>query len=325
MLCLVCVLVSPKTFATELKAATARAFQQYVDLTEARIRGEVVRPNEFPQIDSLPETQKAAERARLLKGEIFIQSMATKEAGSPVEVPGGIVHHWLALVFIPGGTAEQALQLAQNYSRYAELYKPDIRNAKILGREGQHFRVYYRLYRHAVVTVAYNAEFDVDYFAPDSSGNYSRARSARIAEVENPGETNEREYPVGRDHGYLWRLNLIHALCSARRRRVRSSRISGAEPHHTCVFRLARKSVRSLHAAGIPETLSRDNTKSTFIHRIPCVYCGQARRHGDHHCLCSLTRSSLSAGLMGVGLVPMQEVGPGVSAGSHAVDSHSPF
>ena len=43
VLFLVCVLVSPKTFGTELKAATARAFQQYVDLTEARIRGEVAR------------------------------------------------------------------------------------------------------------------------------------------------------------------------------------------------------------------------------------------------------------------------------------------
>jgi hypothetical protein len=35
----------------------------------------------------------------------------------------------------------------------------------------------------------------------------SRIRSTRIAEVENPGLTNEREKPVGRDGGYLWRLN----------------------------------------------------------------------------------------------------------------------
>ena len=56
---LVCVLVSPNTLGTELKAATARAFQQYVDLTEARIRGEVARPSRFLQIDALPETQEA--------------------------------------------------------------------------------------------------------------------------------------------------------------------------------------------------------------------------------------------------------------------------
>jgi len=45
----------------------------------------------FLQIDALPETQEAEVRSRLLKGEIFIQSMATKEDRSPVEVRG-IVH-----------------------------------------------------------------------------------------------------------------------------------------------------------------------------------------------------------------------------------------
>jgi hypothetical protein len=205
---LVCVLVSPKTFGTELKAATARAFQQYVDLTETRIRGEVTGSNGFLQIDSLPEDQKEAARSRLLKGEIFVQSMATKEEGTPIQIPGGLVHHWLALAFIPGATAEQVLQLSQNYSKYAELYQPDIQNAKILSREDPHFRVSYRLYRHAVVTVFYNVEFDVDYFTPDNSRNYGLARSVRIAEVEHSGKSDEREYPVGKDHGYLWRLNL---------------------------------------------------------------------------------------------------------------------
>ena len=179
-----------------------------MDLTEARIRDEVADPNRFLQIDALPEAQEAEVRSRLIKGEIFIESMATKEDGAPIQIPGGLVHHWMALEFIPGGTAEQVLQLAQNYSRYAELYKPDIQEAKILGREGQNFHVYYQLYRHTIVTVVYNAEFDVDYFTPDSSSNYSLARCVRIAEVEHPGGADEREYPVGRDHGYLWRMNL---------------------------------------------------------------------------------------------------------------------
>jgi hypothetical protein len=94
LLSLVCVSASPKTFGTELKAATPRAFEQYVGLTEARIRDEVAGPNGFLQIDSLPETQKTAARPRLLNGEIFIQPMATKKDGTPIEVRGGLVHHW---------------------------------------------------------------------------------------------------------------------------------------------------------------------------------------------------------------------------------------
>ena len=35
----------------------------------------------------------------------------------------------------------------------------------------------------------------------------STIRSTRIAEVENPGTAAERELTIGRDGGYLWRLN----------------------------------------------------------------------------------------------------------------------
>jgi hypothetical protein len=34
-----------------------------------------------------------------------------------------------------------------------------------------------------------------------------QAYSTRIAEVENPDKPDERELPVGNDHGYLWRLD----------------------------------------------------------------------------------------------------------------------
>ena len=37
------------------------------------------------------------------------------------------------------------------------------------------------------------------------TGN-EQSYSTRIAEVENAGKSNERELPVGNDHGYIWRL-----------------------------------------------------------------------------------------------------------------------
>jgi hypothetical protein len=193
---------------TELKPATAQAFDRYVEATEAHIRSEVPDPQRFLRIDSLPEDQKNAELSRLQKGEIFVQSMTTRENGEPIHVPGGLVHNWLAIAFIPGASAEQVLKLEQDYSRYAELYKPDVQEAKVLTHEDEHFRVYYRFYRHAIVTVVYNVDFDVDYFIPDGSKNYSFTRAVRIAEVESPGTPLEREYAVGKDHGYMWRLNL---------------------------------------------------------------------------------------------------------------------
>jgi hypothetical protein len=134
--------------------------------------------------------------------------MVTRENGGMVHIPDGMVHHWLAIGFIPGVTRDQAMALAQNYARHAKLYAPDVQRAEILSQEDQSFEVYYRFYRHALVTVVYNARFTAEFFTLDASRGYSFARSTRIAEVENPDKGNEREFPVGNDHGYLWRLNL---------------------------------------------------------------------------------------------------------------------
>jgi hypothetical protein len=68
--------------------------------------------------------------------------------------------------------------------------------------------VYYRFYRHAIVAAIYNTEFNVDYFLRDSSRGYCLARAVRIAEVQNADKPEEKELPVGNDHGYMWRLNL---------------------------------------------------------------------------------------------------------------------
>jgi len=203
-----CVVLSFPVFGTELKPATAQAFQGYVQEAEEQMQSEVDNPYQFLYIDALPEGQKAAVIGRLKNGEVVIQPMTTNGHETPTQVPGGLIHHWLAIGFIPGVGASQVLQLWQDYSRYGELYKPDVQSAQILSRQGEDFDVYYRLYRHTIVSVVYNADFEVEYFIPDASRNYSLARSTRITEVQNPGKPGEREYSAGKDHGYMWRLNL---------------------------------------------------------------------------------------------------------------------
>jgi hypothetical protein len=203
-----CIAVRQNSYAKELTQPTVQAFAHYVQLTEARIQNEVSDPRQFLYSYSLPEKERNAVQAHLLGGDVIIEPMVTRENGRVIHIPDGMVHHWLAIGFIPGVTRDQAIALAQNYARYAELYAPDVQRAEILSREDQSFEVYYRFYRHALVTVVYNARFTADFFTLDASRGYSLARSTRIAEVENPGKGNEREFPVGNDHGYLWRLNL---------------------------------------------------------------------------------------------------------------------
>jgi len=194
--------------ASELKPRTAKAFAHYEELTEARIQGELPTPGQFLYLDTLPESQRAEEIARLKSGQVYVKSITTKENDKKIEIPDGLVHHWLAIGFIPKARLEQVLQVTQDYPHHAEFFKPDVQRSELLSHDGEHFRVYFRFYRHAIVTAIYNTEFDIRFTQSDPAHVYSTAKAVRIAEVRNPGEKDESERPVGNDHGYLWRLDL---------------------------------------------------------------------------------------------------------------------
>ena len=193
--------------AVELKQKTIEAFNHYVQLTEARMDEELADGNGFLWPDRLPEARHENVFAQLKQGQIVIEKMETREKGNRIPVPDGLVHHWVAVVFIPEVKLPQTLALLQDYERQQDLYKPDVQQSRLLSREGEIFKVYMRFHRKAIVTAVYNAEFEIHYFAVDRSRGYNRAFSTRIAEVENPGNPDEHEKPIGKDRGYLWRLN----------------------------------------------------------------------------------------------------------------------
>jgi len=192
--------------SAELKKRTLDAFQLYVQLTEARMDGELSNTASFLYLDSLPEKQRRLWEEELAKGQVIVRSLATRQDGRKIHVPDGLVHHWIAVVFMPDVHLTQALTVLQDYGRQQELYKPDIQRSRLLSRDDQRFKVYLRLYRKAVITAIYNAEFDIQYFSMDGTREHSRSYSTRIAEVEHPGKPEEREKPLGNDRGYLWRL-----------------------------------------------------------------------------------------------------------------------
>jgi hypothetical protein len=194
--------------ASELKPHTVKAFQHYDELTEARIRGELSTPGQFLAIDSLPESQREEWISRLKSGQVYIQTLNTKDNDRKIEIPDGLVHHWLAIGFIPHARLQQVIDVVQDYPHQADIFKPDVQRAELLSRDGEHFHVYFRFYRHAIVTAVYNTQFDIDFTQSDPTHEYSFARAVRIAEIRNPGEKDESERPVGNDRGYLWRLDL---------------------------------------------------------------------------------------------------------------------
>jgi hypothetical protein len=190
----------------KLHAETVAAFDRYERLTEERNDTELQRGSALLWVDALPESQRTVAYAALKRSEVQIHQLNTLDNGQPIVCPGGLIHHWVGVAFIPAAKLDDVLGVLQDYDRQSTYYVPDVERSKIESREGQHFRVFLRFRRHKVITVVLNTEHDVHYFRDAPGRAHSRSSAMRIAEVENPGRSDEREKPPGEDGGYLWRM-----------------------------------------------------------------------------------------------------------------------
>jgi len=192
--------------ATEVKANTAAAFDRYIRATETQ-RADDLRNGRFLVLDSLPDPARQESYAKLRQGQLYIEQLHLKENGHSIPIPGGLVHHWVGVMFVPGATLSRVISVLRDYDNHKNVYKPDVRRSKLLEHNGNEFKIFLQFYRKSIVTVVINANFDVHYTMLGSTRALSQSYSTRIAEVDNPDKSNEHELPVGNDHGYLWRLD----------------------------------------------------------------------------------------------------------------------
>jgi hypothetical protein len=198
------------SLAADLKQKTTDAFNKYVAATEARMAAELKPDGQFLYPDHpaqhLSEEMRDA-YARLQRGEILVERQEARLDGKEVDVPDGMVHHWVGIVFIPGANLAQVLAVAQDYDHRAELYKPEITAARILSHHGDDFKIFMRLYQRRFTTVIFNTEYEVHWGRVNDKKLYSNSISTRVAQVEDPQQPDGTEIPVGHGSGYLWRLN----------------------------------------------------------------------------------------------------------------------
>src|SRR5207244_10897327 len=139
-------------------------------------------------------------------GEVKMKKRETLEGGKLIACPGGIIHHWVGVVFIPEAKLGDVLGMLEDYDKHSVYYAPDVEGSKIESRNGDHFRVFLRFRRHKVITVVLNTEHEVQYFHDGPGKAHSRSSAVRSAEVENAGKSDEREKPPGEDGGFLWKM-----------------------------------------------------------------------------------------------------------------------
>ena len=187
------------------RETTLRGFHEYVGKVEARNQ-KGFGTGAFLWVDELPEPERAQAYEKLKQGSVEMRRLGKDDGESAAKIPGGMIHDWEGMIFIPGVKLDQVLEVLRDYNKHSQYYAPDVESAKIESRDGGHFRVYMRFRRKKVVTVVLNTEQDVMYFRDSAMREHSRSSAVRIREVANPGTKEEKEKSPEEENGFLWQM-----------------------------------------------------------------------------------------------------------------------
>ncbi len=186
------------------------AFNKYVAQAEAQIQQQESALDSFLGLHAFPSPTPDALEERLRRGEIVVDSGGI----TPVEVPGGLVHHWVGIEFIPRTTITQVFAILQNYDQMARYFSPDVAASHLVKRHGDDFHVSMRLREHKIITVMLDGLYDVKYGRLDDDHQYCASHSMQMVEVSNDrnstnGDADGEDGAAasGTDHGFLWRTN----------------------------------------------------------------------------------------------------------------------
>ncbi len=204
-LLIVLICIAPPSRAEGPSPATVESFDRYVATAEVQFHEELAANKTFLYIDALSEPERAQSYAALQHGQPLIRRSPPCEPRCPIP-PGGLLHDWTGIVFVPDVTLAETLAALQDYDRDASYYQPQVTAAKLLAKSNNHFRVCLRLQKTDVITVVLDTEYEIQYTTLDNSHAASQSHSTRISEVQNAGSPRERISSPGADHGFLWRL-----------------------------------------------------------------------------------------------------------------------
>jgi hypothetical protein len=179
--------------------AANAGFDTYIQTLEARLERQHRTADGFLASASTPQTD-----THHLKGEFLIENL-TPVAGPPL--PGALLFHWRGSAFVKGGNAADFERLLRDYSAYPKVFSPEVLQASVLSRDGDHLQTHMRVRQHHVITVVLDTNYDVTVGRLDPQHGYSLSRSTEISEIEGAGTPAEHALAPARAHGFMWRLN----------------------------------------------------------------------------------------------------------------------
>lgn len=143
-----------------------------------------------------------AQLQKVLAGDFDIRQLP---AGQPTEVTGGLIHDWAGDVFIRGVNIDQVLAVLQNFDSHKKIY-PEVSDSRTVRRNGNDITGFWRVQRKGMVPVILDIEQEAHYEQVAPGKWICRAYARNIKEIETGLLSRGRKFPVGKGHGYLWRL-----------------------------------------------------------------------------------------------------------------------
>jgi len=191
--------------AADLKPETIAAFDRYIKITEdgfAQHHGF----EDFLWLDHHPK-----EKSMVWLQQSIVTPMQTLDQGKEIEVPDGVIQHWLGVVYLEksDADADHMRGLLLNFPGYKDFFKQQIVDSKLVKRDGDQFDFFLRLSKKQLSTVVLNVNETAHYTPIDPARWWVACRSTHIGEVEHPKnkKTFDEEHPAEEGAGYLWRLN----------------------------------------------------------------------------------------------------------------------
>jgi len=192
--------------AAELKPETIAAFDRYVKLTEEGYAKQQGFEN-FLWLDHHPD-----QKSLVWLQQSVVAPLRTLDRGAKIEVPGGVIQHWLGAVYLEraDADADHLRGLLLNFDGYKDFFKEQIVDSKLTKHDGDQYDFLLRFYKKQLGTVVLNVNETAKYTAVDPQRWTLACHSTHIGEAEHPKDKKnlDQERAAEDTAGYLWRLNL---------------------------------------------------------------------------------------------------------------------
>ena len=233
----------------DLQPATLAAFDRYVTLTEARMAGEMSGASPFLWIDRQADGRPAL-LEKLKRGEVVSARLQTRDGKAEIDVPDGLIHHWVGTVLLPGATIGRVMAFVKDYPQYPARFAPMIQRARVLKQSPDRFDVSMRTWAKKVVTVVIDADYGVDYRTLRPTSVVTKSVVSNVYEVEGAGTPGEQRTPAESRPGLPLAPQHLLLVRRAARGRLRAVRVHLAHARRAVRPRVDDQAVHHEHSTG---------------------------------------------------------------------------